>query len=467
MSDPEIIASRYRVLRELGRGGMGVVYVVEHIHTGDHVALKLLLDDAAKDPQLVERFKREARASARIKSEHVVKVIDADVAPELDGAPFLVMELLNGVDLDKQLEQRGRFTFDETIDYLSQAARALDKSHQMGIIHRDLKPENLFLHNREDGSTILKILDFGISKMTSGEATDLGGAGLTKTGAVMGTPFYMSPEQANGHVSQMGPCTDVWAIGLIAVQLLTGEVYWRAETIPQLMAAIIAQPFYAPSSRWPWLPPAVDAWFAKACDRVPTKRFATVGEEVGALAIALQGAAAVPPPPLSGPALVGGGASGAFATSPTISGTTTGAMARTSEPPPSHGRTRGLIAGAAVLACALGGGGAFLVRSHASEGTTVQPDAPAPSATPAAASQIPVDVSPAPAPPSTSTAEAASAAAATTASRPPGTHATARAAPQASAKSVANVQGSQPAAPIAKPSGQAAPATTRFDPTGL
>ncbi len=251
------IASRYRILRELGRGGMGVVYVVEHVHTGDHLALKLLLGHAAQDPQSIERFKREARASARIKSEHVVKVVDADVAPELEGAPFLVMELLNGTDLQKELEKRGRFSPDEALHYLAQAARALDKSHALGIVHRDLKPENLFLHTREDGSTLLKILDFGISKSIG--ANDIGSAGMTSTGSVMGTPLFMSPEQARGRVAEISPATDVWAMGLIALQLLTGTVYWRVNTVGELMAHIISEPLYAPSERWTWLPATVDS----------------------------------------------------------------------------------------------------------------------------------------------------------------------------------------------------------------
>ncbi|MDP2325958.1 MAG: serine/threonine-protein kinase, partial [Gammaproteobacteria bacterium] len=195
-----LIGGRYRVLRELGRGGMGVVYVVEHVNTGDHLALKLLLAHANASPETVVRFKREARAPAKIKSEHVVRVTDADVAPELDHAPFLVMELLDGQDLEKLVETCGMLPPDQIVDMLAQVARALDKAHAAGIVHRDLKPENLFLHKREDGSQIVKILDFGISKVMGGEglgSTDQSG-GATKTGSVFGTPLYMAPEQAKG-----------------------------------------------------------------------------------------------------------------------------------------------------------------------------------------------------------------------------------------------------------------------------
>jgi serine/threonine-protein kinase len=283
MSDTTIIASRYRVIRELGRGGMGVVYVVEHTRTGDQVALKLLYGQGARDPGTIERFRREARASARIKSEHVVKVIDADVAPELENAPFLVMELLNGNDLEKQIETRGAMPPQEVIHYLSQAARALDKSHAMSIVHRDLKPENLFVHQREDGSTILKILDFGISKVVGGEAADMTGAGMTSTGSVMGTPLYMAPEQARGRVNEIGPATDVWAMGLIALRLLTGEIYWRANTVAELMVQILAEPMAPPSQRWHFLPPAFDTWFARSCERDPKQRWPSVGQQIEAL----------------------------------------------------------------------------------------------------------------------------------------------------------------------------------------
>jgi serine/threonine-protein kinase len=287
VAEKTVIASRYRVLRELGRGGMGAVFLAEHVHTGDHVALKLLLGHAAKDPTAVERFKREARASARIKSEHVVKVIDADVAPELDEAPFIVMELLEGCDLEKLLSARGKLAPAETVSLLAQAAVALDKSHAMGIIHRDLKPENLFLHRREDGSETLKIVDFGISKMIEGDVPDSQRAGLTSSGAMMGTPLYMSPEQAKGHVSEIGAATDVWAMGLIALRLLTNDKYWTATSVAELMVQILSDPMPPPTKRWPSLAPAVDAWFARSCARKPAERFASVGEQVAALATAL------------------------------------------------------------------------------------------------------------------------------------------------------------------------------------
>ncbi len=281
-----LVASRYRVKRELGRGGMGAVFLVEHVHTGAHLALKLLLGQAAADPGALERFKREARASARINSDHVVRVLDADVAPELDGAPFIVMELLDGCDLERLVASRGKLPPAQVVALLAQAARALDKSHALGIIHRDLKPENLFLHRREDGSEMLKVVDFGISKLLDSH----GGAGaisVTSSGTMMGTPLYMSPEQAKGQLAEIGPATDVWAIGLVAVRLLTSESYWTARSIAELMVQVLQDGMAPPSTRWGWLPKKFDAWFARSCARVPAERFQTVGAQVTSLADAL------------------------------------------------------------------------------------------------------------------------------------------------------------------------------------
>ncbi len=313
---PYTIASRYRVIRELGRGGMGAVYLVEHTNTGDRLALKLLHGHAGAKPDVVARFKREARAPARIKSENVVKVTDADVAAELDGAPFLVMELLEGQDLEKIVTERGPLPAAEVVDWLSQVARALDKAHAIGIVHRDLKPENLFLHHREDGTRIVKILDFGISKAMGSEAggSTAEGGGLTKSGAIFGTPLYMAPEQARGRHDIVGPPTDQWAIGLIAYRLLTGEVYWQANTFAALVLQIVSEPLAPPSTRLPTLGPAFDAWFARSCERDPGRRWRTVGHQVVALGEALgvgapealptaptalvTGAAVAVPPPL-------------------------------------------------------------------------------------------------------------------------------------------------------------------------
>src|SRR5450432_1488762 len=158
---PPIIASRYVPIRLIGMGGMGAVYEVEHARTGERLALKVLLSGVGASADALERFQREARASARIKSEHVVRVTDADVAPELGGVPILVMELLEGQDLERLAASASAVASPSiVVDWLRQVARALDKAHQLGIVHRDLKPENLFLAQSDDGPAIVKILDF-------------------------------------------------------------------------------------------------------------------------------------------------------------------------------------------------------------------------------------------------------------------------------------------------------------------
>jgi serine/threonine-protein kinase len=280
---------------------MGAVYLVEHVHTGEQLALKLLLGHAGAQSEAVERFKREARAPARIRSEHVVRVTDADVAPELGGAPFMVMEALNGADVEKLLSERGPLPADEVVWILSQIAGALDKAHALGIVHRDLKPENLFLHTKEDGSAIVKILDFGISKM---HESGIESAALTQTGAMMGTPLYMAPEQVRGRSEEMGPPTDMWALGHIALHLLTAQTYWRATTIGELMIQIAIDPITPPSARFPNVGPRFDAWFLRSCDREPSQRWRSVSEQVAALAQSLDVAPAAVPGPMTLPLAV-------------------------------------------------------------------------------------------------------------------------------------------------------------------
>jgi serine/threonine-protein kinase len=269
---------------------MGVVYLVEHLHTGEQLALKVLHGAAATDPGAIARFKREARVGAQLKSDHVVRITDADVAAELGGAPFFVMELLDGLDLEKLVEKVGPLAPDVVVAILSQIAGPLDKAHASGIVHRDLKPENIFLHRREDGTLIAKILDFGISKFLSPDPASTAALGTTADGTLMGTPHYMAPEQARGLIDHIGPHTDVWAMGLIALRTLTGGIYWTAETQADLMVEILVAPMSAPSARWPFVGEKFDAWFARSCQRDGTQRWRSISEQVAALNEALRGA---------------------------------------------------------------------------------------------------------------------------------------------------------------------------------
>lgn len=277
-----IIAGRYYVERLLGKGGMGAVYAVHHTNTGEALALKVLHPDVANNPQAVERFRTEARAPVRIGTDHVTRVYDADVSPELNGLPFIVMEYLTGRDLNTELKRRGALPAGEVVMLLKQVARALDRAHALGIVHRDLKPQNLFLTKRDDGSPLVKILDFGIAKLTDNTSHE-----LTQDGAVFGTPWYMSPEQARGQTTKVAPSTDLWALGLIAFRLLTGRNYWSAETFAALIGQILYEPMTPPSQMAPHLGPRFDEWFARACNRDETQRFPGAGEMINQLALAL------------------------------------------------------------------------------------------------------------------------------------------------------------------------------------
>jgi eukaryotic-like serine/threonine-protein kinase len=281
MSDLDVnreIAGRYRVVRLIGRGGMGAVYEVEHLHTGQRLAMKVLT--ANHHNAAVERFKRETRAASRIQSDHIVRVTDADVAPELGGSPFLVMELLDGMDLEHAVAG-GPATPETVVGWLRQVARGLGKAHDAGIIHRDLKPENLFLTQREDGSALVKILDFGIAKLTEDGGT------LTQSDQFLGTPAYMAPEQADNREGPVTAAADLYALGLIAFRLLVGRTYWRPGSLAQLLAQVLTEKMVPASQRGSTLGPAFDAWLLRACDRDAALRFASATEQIEALAGAL------------------------------------------------------------------------------------------------------------------------------------------------------------------------------------
>ena len=275
---PALIAGRYQPVRLIAKGGMGAVYEVEHARTGERLALKVLLSGVGASAEDLERFKREARASARIKSEHVVRVTDADVSPELDGAPFLVMDLLEGMDLERKAAAQ-RPDAATVVDWLRQVAVAIDKAHRLGIIHRDLKPENIFLTMSEDRPPIIKVLDFGILKLSEE------GTGATGEGQIIGTPRYMAPEQASSG-ARVTPATDRFALGLVAHRLLAGESYFSGDPI-SILAQLLHEPMRAPSEKHPELGKAFDTWFARACHRNPEERFRSAAEQVEALSAAL------------------------------------------------------------------------------------------------------------------------------------------------------------------------------------
>jgi serine/threonine-protein kinase len=275
-----MLAGKYRVDRVLGQGGMGVVVAATHTQLDQKVAVKFLLPDAAEHGQAKERFLREARAAVKIQSEFVARVIDVGTLEET-GTPYMVMEYLEGTDLEGVIEKQGPLPVEEAVEYVLQACAALAEAHSLGIIHRDLKPANLFRTMRSDGHPVVKVLDFGISKMTLG--TDMDSASLTGTAAVLGTPMYMSPEQIRSS-RDVDARTDVWSLGSILQELLTGAQPFPADTMPQLFAAILeAQPTPIRSTRTD-VPEGLEQVVSRCLSKSPDDRFANVAELAAALA---------------------------------------------------------------------------------------------------------------------------------------------------------------------------------------
>jgi eukaryotic-like serine/threonine-protein kinase len=271
----EVVADKYRVDRVLGEGGMGVVVAATHLHLEQRVALKFLLPRMATSPELVQRFLREARAAVKIQSEHVAKVLDVGTHR---GSPYMVMEYLEGGDLARVLAERGPLPVAEAVGYLLEACEAVAEAHSLGIVHRDLKPSNLFLAQGPAGRPLVKVLDFGISKVPS----TTNDAHLTKTSALMGSPSYMSPEQLVSSAS-VDMRSDVWALGVVLYEMLTRAVPFNAQTMPELVGAILqAVPAPIAAARQ-GVPPGVQAIVDRCLQKNPDARFANVGELARAL----------------------------------------------------------------------------------------------------------------------------------------------------------------------------------------
>jgi serine/threonine protein kinase len=237
----ELLAQKYRVERVVGHGGMGVVVAARHLQLGQSVAIKLLKlpDDEERRDEAIARFLLEAQAAARLQTEHVVRIYD--VGQLESGLPFMVMELLSGADLGSVLEERGQLPEAEAVDLVLQACAGIAEAHQRGIVHRDLKPANLFVTRRSDGLPLLKVLDFGISKQVSDPDSGEAVPTFTNARTLMGSPNYMSPEQIRD-ARRVDGRTDVWALGIILQELLTGSTVFEADSFPGVCAAIIADP---------------------------------------------------------------------------------------------------------------------------------------------------------------------------------------------------------------------------------
>jgi len=272
----DVLVGKYRIEKVVGEGGMGVVFAARHEALDQLVAVKVLLADAAKGEGVIERFVREAQAAARLQSEHVARVFDAGSLE--NNTPFLVMEFLDGCDLEELLKLNGTLPISDACDYIVQALAAMSQAHAVGIIHRDLKPANLFLTVRPDGSNIIKILDFGISKQTASTGREKALTGR----AVLGSPAYMPPEQLR-NAKGVDLRADIWSLGIVLYEMLTGVAPFDGEGVGEIFAAILEKNPASILARRPEVPPELEAVVFKALQRNPDDRYQSVAEFAEAL----------------------------------------------------------------------------------------------------------------------------------------------------------------------------------------
>jgi serine/threonine-protein kinase len=272
-----VVAGKYRVDRLIGTGAMGAVFAATHEALGRQVAIKMMWKEHLDAPDLVSRFFNEARAAARIESEHIARIFD--VGQTDNGSPFIVLELLDGADLAQTLESRGPLPVPELVGWILQALEGIAEAHSMGIVHRDLKPANLFLAHKRDGTSIVKVLDFGISKDQRTSA----GPALTVTTTMLGSPAYMAPEQLRD-ARTADARTDIWATGVVLYELLSGGLPFRASNVADLCVAILEHDVAPLESHRPDVPPGLDVVVRRCLARDPAERFPDVAALAEALA---------------------------------------------------------------------------------------------------------------------------------------------------------------------------------------
>jgi serine/threonine-protein kinase len=404
-----ILAGKYRVDRVLGVGGMGVVVAAHHMQLDEKVALKFLLPEALGNQEAVARFAQEARAAVKIKSEHVARV--SDVGTLENGAPYIVMEYLDGEDLSAWIENRGPLPVEQAAEFLLQACEAIAEAHGLGIVHRDLKPANLFCIRRADGQLSVKVLDFGISKfggIGAGSGPDLG---MTKTSAVMGSPLYMSPEQMESS-RNVDARTDIWALGAILYELVTGKPPFLAETMPELIIKIMGSPSLPLANFRPDAPPGLEAMIQRCMEKDRTKRYPNVAELAHALMPFAPRRARSSVERISGVIQAAGLSASALALPPSSEGAARGAALPAggtaagtaaswvaSQNESGGGKRRGLLIGGAFAAVLVAAGAFIGMRGSASPVPPASADVPATAPRPAAQPEpaIPTPVVTAPA----------------------------------------------------------------------
>lgn len=263
-----VIAGKYRVERPIGRGGMGLVYVARHLELGIQVAVKVMASEAPSQVSAA-RFTREARAAALLKGEHVARVFDLGTTRE--GRPYIVMEYLEGCDLDEHLARNGALALPFAVEILLQICEALSEAHRHGIVHRDLKPSNVFLTQGQGAKPFAKLLDFGISKFLGSSSSH------TSSGGPVGTPAYMSPEQLRGE--SLTVASDIWSLGVLLFELLTDKALFDASSFAELSVLVLTTPRpIRMTPDHPELPPLVDQILARCLALDPRERYASVDD---------------------------------------------------------------------------------------------------------------------------------------------------------------------------------------------
>jgi serine/threonine-protein kinase len=277
----ELLAGKYRLEQEIGRGAMGTVWSAVHLTLGQRVAIKLIAAEHAQSPEARVRFSIEAKAAARLRSRYVVQVYDDGETAA--GTPYIVLEYLDGETLEQRLERERDVPLNDAVRVTRHVARALARAHAQGIIHRDLKPGNVFLTRADEDEVgfTAKVLDFGIAKLEEHGVTS-----TTKTGTLLGTPLFMSPEQVRG-ASTVDSRSDLYSLGMVFYNMLTGDYAFNGDGFADVLVAICTLPLPDLRANAPWIPESVANWFAKACAREPGARFQTADEMIEALDLAL------------------------------------------------------------------------------------------------------------------------------------------------------------------------------------
>lgn len=396
-----VLFGKFRIERVIAQGGLGVVVAATHLQLDQRVAIKYLKPEALSQKAVVERFLREARLASQIRSDHVVRVHDVGVVD--DGGPYIVMEYLEGIDLGRVLLEKGPLMIRTAIDYVLQACEALAEAHAMGIVHRDLKPGNMFLATRAAGSSIVKLIDFGISKTVPGRSPSGVWENVTEGKEIFGTPVYMSPEQLRA-APDVDARSDIWALGVVLHELLAGTMPFDGENVPQLCASIIGDPPVPLTRVRTAAPPELEAVILRCLEKDRTRRYRNVAELAQELSpfgpeaaasrvehirrVIEEGGASVRPPP------------------PSRGSYDLLAMANGSAPPPTvsvapSGRRKLVVATGASFAAALAIGLLLLFTGRRND-----PAQAAASAAPSVSISMPVDTaSAAPAPSASATSD--------------------------------------------------------------